>query len=536
MESALSCSEDSIDNKPVEINTYSEQCNLLKMPSIPTFGKYSEDYTFLEQVLIFKSGSQPDNIPQNLKIKIDNLKNNTQINPDYFHITLSTSTLLGPNSENEVNSSYTLLNLISHPYIFYNCELNKEHRSEVYCAAFTDNEEIDTVQESKENDKLRINPDCNLDDHQLKREVILHLSQDGYPSLSPNNCGILINLNSQIINFYVVVCGTYCGKIVKIFVGNFVIIPNANNSVLFGDLYNKMMKEKDKKELGTELIIFRNKFIDYMNYVFNFGLNEIVNYAMNIAHIKQCINKAFSIIFDFSEKDENDDNSKKIHEKELINMQNYYYQNCCNFILKLYKDSQFVHPNFGEKFLEISLKIKYIEELLLKYSQYNISRINHIILNYEFFIFENDNKILDDLQEEANEKYTEDVLPNIKSLLCDILNCDEEKLDEIKDKFSEENREHIENPYINKLDNICKSIGNNDEINLEVELDEIIRKYLFYIVWDYKGRPSGHPDFGRVSFMNINEIDNKLFCNNEDKIQCCQRLIQNFENVDNKHY
>ena len=238
----LACSEDSVNNAG-EINPYSEQCNLLKMTSIPTFGQYSDDYTFLEQVLILKSESQPDYLPEKIKSKIDNLKkNHSNVDPQYFQVTLSTSTLISPTSENEIKSDYTLLNLICHPYIFYDCELNKEHRTEIYCAAFHDDEEIDTIKEAEENDKLRINPDCNLDDHQLKRELILHLSKDGFPSLSPNNCGILINLNAQIINFYVIVCGTYGGNICKCFVGHFIIIPNATNSVLFGDLYNQMVK------------------------------------------------------------------------------------------------------------------------------------------------------------------------------------------------------------------------------------------------------------------------------------------------------
>ena len=57
MESELQCSDDSIniindnvinDNEPKEINTYSDYCKILNMTSIPTFGQYSEDYTFLE--------------------------------------------------------------------------------------------------------------------------------------------------------------------------------------------------------------------------------------------------------------------------------------------------------------------------------------------------------------------------------------------------------------------------------------------------------------------------------------------------------
>ena len=71
----LACSDDSINNA-IEINTYSEQCNLLKMTSIPTFGQYSDDYTFLDQVLILKSESQPDYFPEKIKSKLDYFKKN----------------------------------------------------------------------------------------------------------------------------------------------------------------------------------------------------------------------------------------------------------------------------------------------------------------------------------------------------------------------------------------------------------------------------------------------------------------------------
>ena len=535
MESKLHFRNDSNDNN-IEINTFQEECKSLKMLSIPTFGKYSKDYLFLEQVLVLKSKYQPDLLPPNIKSKLDILKNNhpKMESPSYFQITLSTSSILS-SSNDEINSSYTLLNLLAHPYIFYNSELNKEHKSEIYCAAFTDEEELDTIKEAEDKDILRINPNCNLDDHQLKREVILHLSEDGYPSLSPNNCGILVNLNSQIINFYVIVCGTYGSDIVKCFVGNFIIIPNATNSVLFGELYKKFVGEKDKEKLGIELILFRNKYFDYMNYIFNFGLNEIIANAKNLEHIKMCLNKAFSLIFDFSIiGDENDENTKNSHEKEISNMQNYYYNNVCNFIFGLYKDSKNVDPNFPEKFMESCLKKKCLEELLLKYSQYTINRINNIILIYEHFIFENENG-LNDLQDKGDEIYVEEVLPNLKSYFSDILNTEEERLDEIKDSFNEENRIHKDNPNIEILINICNSIRNEEDYDLD-DLDEIMKKYLFYIVWVYKNKPMGvHNDFGKESFMN-GGIDKKYYCDNNDKIKCCQLLIEYLENADVKQY
>ena len=542
MESALSCSNNSLNKeKEKEIETYSEKCELLQMLRIPTFGKYKEDYTFLEQVLALKSETKPDNLPEKLNMKLDELKkNHPEAEQEFFHITLSTNNFLSPTSEKEVNSSYTLLNLLAHPYIFYDCKLDKQkkHESQIFCAAFTDEAELDTIKEEdqKDKEKLKINPDCRLDSDELKRDIILHLNHDGYTSLSPNNCGILVNLNAQIINFYVVVCGTFAGKIVKCFVGNFVIIPNANNSVLFGELYNKMVKEKSKENLTTELIIFKNKYSDYMNYIFNYGINEIVTQAKNLNDIKLCIKKAFSLIYDFSiNGDEDDQNMKKIHEKELMSMQNYYYDNVCHFIKNLYKFSEFEN-NFGEKLLESSLKKNFVEELLLKYILFSIKRINQIILNYEFFIYENDDALAR-IQENADEQYSEDILPNLKSLIADLLSAEEEKIDEIKDIYSEENRVHKNNPNIETLINICNAVRNEDDIAPVLnELDDLMKTYLFYIVWIYKGKPCGiHDDFGRVSFMN-ETIKKEYFCNDDDKINCCQQLIEYLENADDKKY
>ena len=525
-------SDDEDDDK--EIETYSNKCELLKMITVPTFGKYSVDYSFLEQILILKSPSPFENMPDIMKNKLDNLKQRyPKVEPEYFHITLG-NTLIKPSNVDDLKNSFECLNLLCHPYIFYNCSLNKEHRSEIYCAAFIDENEIGTINQADGNDILRVNPECNLDDNQLKREIILHMSNDGYASLSPNNCAILINFNSQIINFYVIVCGTYGGQIVKCFVGNYVIIPNAQNSVLFGELYDKIMKDKKKKNVAQELIILKNKFKEYMNYIYNFGLNEISKLD-NIENIKSCILQAFKIIFDFSSS-EDDENSLKIHEKELINMQAFYYYNFLNYIGTLYEFSSRIDSNFNEKLAISSIKNKYIEELLIKYREYNIKRFSDIISNYGFCLYENKEEF-DNLQDKVNIHFEQDILPNLKEFFCDQLNLEEENLVEIKDSYSEESRNHMDNPNISILINMCNSIRNDEDIKKDLDqLDDIIRKYLYFIVWDYKNRPEGvHYDFGRVSFLNI-EIDGKYFCNKEDQINCCQKLIRCLEKIDEKIY
>jgi hypothetical protein len=77
-------------------------------------------------------------MPEIMKNKLDNLKKNyPEVEPEYFHITLG-NVLIKPSKVEELNDSFECLNLLCHHYIFYDCSLNKEHHSEIYCAAYTD--------------------------------------------------------------------------------------------------------------------------------------------------------------------------------------------------------------------------------------------------------------------------------------------------------------------------------------------------------------------------------------------------------------
>ncbi len=65
------------------------------------------------------------------------------------------------------------------------------------------------------------------------------------------------------------------------------------------------------------------------------------------------------------------------------------------------------------------------------------------------------------------------------------------------------------NPNIELLINICNKINNKEDFNLD-NLDNIFKTYLFFIIWEYKGKQSAiHNDFGKISFMRINEINQK---------------------------
>ena len=516
--------------KSQELNIYKEQCDLFKMLSIPTFGIYSKDYAFLEQILILKCNTLPNNSPKIVQDQINYLtKQYPSLDIQYFHLTLSASTLFLVSPDNINHLSFTPLNFISHPYIFYNCQLNREHKSDVYCAAYIDENELDTIKQENGDTHLRVNPKCNIDDGQLKREVYIHLSGDGYPSISPNNCHLLINLNSQFINFYVITLGTYGGKIVKCFVGNYLIIPNLSDIMLYKDINISLLKQKNKEDLIIDLILFKNKFVDIFDFMMKYLVYDIVNNKYNFEIIKNKIIITFKLIFGFGMNDINDNTTKK----RIENISNYYFNNIINFIANLYPDSNIVSPVFGEKIMENSLNMNYCGELICKYIEYFKSRIIDIIFKMIYSMVDNE-EILFYIKNKADEKYTKEILPNVKTLCSKNLDLDENQLTEIIDKVSKIKSKP--NPNIELLINICNDINNKKNLSID-NLDDILKNYLFFIVWEYKGKISGiHNDFGKVSLMRINEIDSKFFCNDEDRIKCCQELIQRLIDADEKKF
>ena len=217
----------------------------------------------------------------------------------------------------------------------------------------------------------------------------------------------------------------------------------------------------------------------------------------------------------------------------MNNISNNYYNNIIDFIDYLYPNSKNISNDFGEKILENSLKNNYIQDLLIKYIKYHTNKINNIILNIIDFISTNEN-ILFELQNKSNEKYEKEIFQNIKYYFCGKLEINTNEFENMKHSLMEENRK--ENPNIEILLNICESIKNKEDISVQLnKLDDIIKYYLFYIVWEYKGKICGvHKDFGRISFMRINEIDKKYFCTDDERINCCQELIQYLINAEEK--
>jgi hypothetical protein len=275
--------------------------------------------------------------------------------------------------------------------------------------------------------------------------------------------------------------------------------------------------------------MFKNIFCDIFDYVLKISVDDIINNKYNFEIAKNKLIISFKLIFSYCMEDIKDNEEKK----RLENISKYYYNNFINFINFLYPDSDKISQIFGEKIIENSLKLNYFGELVIKYLEFCRNRINNIICRMIYFIIDNEDILLY-LQNQVEEKYNKDILPNIKTIYSKKLDIEENKFDEIIKTFNKKNKKS--NPNIELLINICNHINKKEDFNLDT-LDNIIKNYLFFIVWAYKGKiPNIHNDFGRISFLRINEIDSKYFCCDEDRIKCCQELIQRLIEIDEKHF
>ena len=264
------------NNNNISFNYYNKECSLLQMLSIPYLGVYSDDYTFMSPTLNIKLQTPPKNLPKTIKNKLKKLPLNLE--PSFFHITLDGSNLYKNYNQRIINDKFARINVIPHPYIFYNVNLIKggEHVTHVYASIYTrkQNNYEDFIKESNEGDNVRINPECDFLDKSLKREIILHLSDDGFPAISPNNLSILLNLNCQIISFYLIIVGTYKNSPCKFCVVEFLIFPNFYQNEIFKDLYKSFVKNNDNTQdilLNCSLtyLIYSNIFKKVFFYFFD---------------------------------------------------------------------------------------------------------------------------------------------------------------------------------------------------------------------------------------------------------------------------
>lgn len=514
---------------------YREKCHILRMLSVPTLGIYSDFYSFMNIILVLHQKSMPIHLPPQLKTSLIELANNHKnMTVDFFHITLDGSTFYWDNNERITNNKYLRVNIIPHPYVFYNVDLSKEHRTKVYLSAFCDLPSFDSVKDSNENDGVRLNPKCRLDDNMLNREIILHSSKDGIPAISPNNCAILVNLNNQLINFFLVTLVTYQNQIVKCSVTEFVIFPTLCRSKLFKEL-SAIISSYDKEEILGKIYNTYFSFIGLFIYFSSDTFIKAIN-GKTSEIFENFIKKMFKLIFDFSKT--------AIHGIELTdyikdsqNMGNFYYSMFLSFLNILFEDYECKINNFGQDLVVYLLdnNPSSVLEILEKFKNFFLERVQIIFKSYfSFFGF---NKI-SSLPAKYNNYYFNNYWPKIQNLFCAIDKVELKPLDPLLDLIKKRKKEQPNSTKetFQKIIKVIENKNKNEFINLVNDFKNPVKNILFYRVWVKKGKKNNiHNDFGKMSFLQSNEIPSEYHCSDEDIMDICVEMISLLEKIDNEY-
>ena len=504
---------------------YENICQLLQMHAIPYIGKYEDDgYNFLYPILTFQSKTCPKNIPKSISDRINKL-NIKDFN--YFHITIDSSSI--------PNRSETRLNIVPHPYIFYDFKgsVTKEHRTFVYCCLISDEDNFNlTIKEKNdEGDRLIINPDYDFCNDNLKREIIIHPSGDqNIPAISPNNIAFNVNLGCQMIHFYLITLGTYHNQIVKGCCCEYIILPSAMCGKIFMGMIRSFNEKRSVEDVIRNVLVSKRVYEDFFKNYFYICINEICNND-NINSFKNSICNVFKKIFEFNDSDYNER-----HQNDMELMGNYYYEYFKQFVLMLFGANKFdTNKNYDEIILS-SLNDKYIFNIIEKFINFHVLNISIIYKSYENYVQLTDD--IESIEEDVKEEYEKNICNELKDFICSFIeipkNTFEERVNDYKINITM-NRECKNHRLFQILKQKIEENNSIDKDDFE-GIDDVFINILYFKTWVYKGSPNNiHNDFGSISFLNEPKIDPKYFCSKQDRINLCNEMIDIFEKINNSY-
>ena len=521
------------------LKNYNKQCEILQMFSIPYFGTYNIEYNFINPILCLENPTMPKNLPNNINKKITSTLKKYNIPFNFFHITADASSLYNKSNQRIIECNEVRLNLVPHSFIFQNLKnkLTSDYEIPVFPCLFKFKSDYDIIKETEENDNLIINPKCELYDKKLERRIILHRTKEGEPAISPNNISILFNLNCQIIHFYLIILGTNRGKISNGCCCEYVIMPNAFNCKLFMDMNISFMNAINVENILENIYKCKMIYNDNFKNIIQYFLYEIIYYyKQNRSLIKDEWFKNFFIngfknIFDFGD---NGLVNEDIHNIDINNMCEFYYNYLLIFIANLFGDEELKIEKYAIDIINCSLKDYYIVDIIGKFINFHLSRINKIFNSYQNYIeyFQ----LFDIIKENARIEYINFIWPNQKEFLCSFLGINvsdfETKTNEIKAQKKNKNKN------IDEFYKISNNLLNNGKIsqNEMNKIDFPFLNFMYYRVWELRGKIKGvHKHFGKYSFNQDYTISLCYHCQNDERYELLIDMAQKIERGDSQY-
>mmetsp|Transcript_20737 Transcript_20737/g.18382 ORF Transcript_20737/g.18382 Transcript_20737/m.18382 type:complete len:467 (+) Transcript_20737:167-1567(+) len=396
-------------------------------------------------------------------------------------------------------------------------------------------------------------------------ELHIHQADENNPdimAISPNNAGVLLDLSCPIISFYsLAIRVDENTKAMSLLVTHHCIIdeksfPNkiltqSLNSFEFLQMVN--VHKLVKPEKSTWGIIPKSNESKYRNVQHQllsaFALNNTTVCEEISRFIKkkgQCISKAmremgcttFKDIKEYIElwtwdvfcqefkteisdyeqftKEENERENEYKHKFKIIDemMDNFYKFIWANFTSPTRMD------NFGQKYLESIESGDYLIYLFQGFVNY-IAKLYSSIGTIHLLIIQGY------LEKSYSKEHDHNIVER-KDL------CEYSISDDIPSK-----PEDVENPYIKGLEthlNTVLSSSNVEDWGISLmELPDIIQDLIFNKVWTFHQRIDGiHSDFGRVSYINSNEISDYYWINSDQRLDLLFNIIETIKDSDKR--
>ena len=164
----------------------------------------------------------------------------------------------------------------------------------------------------------------------------------------------------------------------------------------------------------------------------------------------------------------------------------FYYNYLLTFIAKLFGDEELKVENYAIDIINCSLKDYYIVDIIEKFINFHLSKINSIFNGYQNYLeyF----KLFDLIKENARIEYISYVWPNLKEFICSLLGISVSEFEK-KTKEISSQKKNI-NKNIEEFYKISNNLLNNGKItkNEMNKIDFPFLNFLYYEVWESRGK------------------------------------------------
>ena len=544
----------------------------LGLKGLPHIGIYSFNYEWLGITSYYKSWGNEDFghiVPPLAKSTVSKLLDEQKLKIKkitYLSVNYN-STMFKEKHWNNFGQRWVRFNMVYHPFFmdYLKPDIDEEKKY-IMASIYTEDAMMYGIKRSNSG-AIMINSD-NLFFPQNWIELHVHKVDENDPNaiaVSPNNAAFLMDMTSPIVSFFSIAIEKHDNKSVvdilvtyhwiidelhvqnlalntitntnvlcrKHIVNEFAINPAHILTQLTSSYMILLIQQCDniqnfiisKTKFYVDLMKSKdlNEFDQVLGYIKMFFWDVLISWKVNdVGEGKMTTEDLENQFKEFTDQDENSKDDKGVLYSIKFKQIDEIIDNFYKFIWSRFTSP--IMPNFGCKYIQLWKSTDYMIYLFKGYGFY-LGRLYSKVAN-------RNSMMLQQYIEEAFEEGIEAQIFETENIPNPL------QLSETSSETSKETEDEVQNPYIQYLENHASEIMLNME-NIEawagslLELPEIIQDLIFSTVWNFHGQIDGiHPDFGRMSYINSDEINSCYWTSNEQRLEMILNLTESIRKGD----